>query len=113
LVSQRHSKDPTSKLRHEWETVGYSLSSGSNGWTYRCKNGLLRLHGVRLLIGANGWKDRSVGDIIEVCQEAIPVQVSNEPTSPEWTQMFVDSTIAMLERVNGTPTRTVDTGGVS
>jgi len=33
LAAQHHSKDPTGKLRHEWEVVGYYLSSGSNGWT--------------------------------------------------------------------------------
>jgi len=112
LAAQHHSKDPTGRLRHEWESVGYYLCSGSNGWSYRCKNGLLRLLGVKQLDGAARWKDRSVSEIFEVCQEAIPAQASNEPSSRDWTQMFVYSTIAMLERVNGSGTQGVDTGGV-
>jgi len=34
LAAQHHSKDPTGKLRHEWEVVGYYLSSSSNVWTW-------------------------------------------------------------------------------
>jgi len=78
---------------------------------FRFKNGLLRLLGVSSLSTTTGWKDRSVCEIIEVCQEAIPVQASNEPNSQEWTQKFVYSTIGMLERVNGTGTHSTDTSG--
>jgi len=111
LAAQHHSKDPTSRLRHEWEAVGYYLCSGSNGWTHKGKNGLLHLLGLKQLNSASRWNDKPVGEIIEVCQDAIPAQASNEPSSQDWTQMFVYSTIAMLERVNGTGTQAADTGG--
>jgi len=92
LTVQQYSKDPTV----------YDFFSCSNGWTSKFKNGLLRLLGVRSFQTVQGWKDRSVGEIIEVCQNVIPAQSSNEPNSQEWTQMFVYSTIGILERVNGT-----------
>ena len=111
LTTQHHSKDPTGKLRHEWDTVGYYLCSDSNGWTWRFRNGLLHLLGVRSFNSEKEWHDRSVCKIIEVCQKAIPAQTSNEPNSQEWTQMFVYSTIGMLERVNGTGELSAHIGG--
>jgi len=102
LAAQHHSKDPTGKLRHEWDATGYYLSSGSNGCTLQFKNGLLHLLSVRSVTTTKGWKDRSVGEIIDVCQKPIPAEASNEPSSQEWIQMFLCSTIGMMERVNGT-----------
>jgi len=47
------------------------------------RTGLLHLLGVATT--KKGWKDRSVGEIIDVCQEPIPVQAPNEPINQEWT----------------------------
>ena len=59
----------------------------------------------------DGNWDRSVGEIISVCQELIPAQAPNEPSSQDWTQMFLYSTIRMLERVNKTRKSYAHVGG--